>query len=60
MSDSNKDIALLKDQIKSLKRAVYHLVWKRSGFGDQCVHCAGQYPKHDPNCRLLDIDQLIR
>ncbi|HEX2779411.1 MAG TPA: hypothetical protein VHM30_07920 [Gemmatimonadaceae bacterium] len=37
----------LEERITRLQRAAYYLIWKRAGFGDQCIHCGSAYPKHE-------------
>jgi hypothetical protein len=60
MPDQTSDLANLKERVQALQRALYFLVWKRTGFGDQCIHCAKAYPNHEPHCRAAEIEQLIR
>jgi|GEM_PF-1163179 len=50
----------LSDRIKALQRAVYYLVWKRTGFGEVCIHCGGTYPKHVDNCKAAEVETLVR
>ena len=50
----------LEDRIKKLQRAVYYLCWRRTGFGEQCVHCGQTYPKHEETCKVAEIEQLVR
>ncbi len=54
---STKD---LEDRIAKLQRAVYHLVWKRTGFGEQCVHCGQAYPNHGEKCKAAEAEALVR
>ena len=54
---STKD---LEDRIAKLQRAVYHLVWKRTGFGEQCVHCGHAYPDHAERCKAAEAEALVR
>ena len=58
MADSStKD---LEERIAKLQRAVYHLVWKRTGFGEQCVHCGQAYPNHGEKCKAAEAEALVR
>ncbi|HET7630885.1 MAG TPA: hypothetical protein VFK16_01080 [Gemmatimonadaceae bacterium] len=50
----------LEERVKNLQRAVYYLVWKRSGFGEQCIHCGHIYPGHEPKCKGAEIEELVR
>jgi hypothetical protein len=50
----------LNERIKALQRAVYYLVWKRTGFGEQCIHCNGAYPSHIDNCKAAEVEALVR
>ena len=50
----------LAESVKKLQRAVYYLVWKRSGFGETCIHCAHLYPGHEPKCKGAEIEELVR
>jgi hypothetical protein len=50
----------LSERIKALQRAVYYLVWKRTGFGEQCIHCGGAYPNHENKCKAYEVEQLVR
>jgi hypothetical protein len=43
-----------------LQRAVYYLVWKRTGFGEVCVHCSRAYPDHEEHCKGAEVEQLVR
>ncbi|MFN9577070.1 MAG: hypothetical protein ACK53A_02805 [Gemmatimonadota bacterium] len=47
-------------QIANLQRAVFHLIWKKSGFGEHCIHCDGRFPNHDESCKARDIEALVR
>ena len=58
--DGGSDIKQLEERIKSLQRAVYYLVWKRSGFGEHCIHCNHSYPGHENKCKAAEVEQLIR
>lgn len=50
----------LEERIAKLQRAVYHLIWKRTGFGEQCVHCAHAYPSHGERCKAAEAEALVR
>jgi hypothetical protein len=50
----------LEDRINKLQRAVYHLIWKRTGFGEQCVHCGQAYPNHLERCKAAEAESLVR
>ena len=50
----------LEERVKNLQRAVYYLVWKRTGFGEQCVHCGHAYPKHEQKCKAAEVEELVR
>jgi hypothetical protein len=39
---------------------VYYLIWRRTGFGEQCIHCGHAYPGHEPTCKAADIEELVR
>ena len=52
--------AELEDRVKNLQRAVYYLIWRRTGFGEQCIHCGHSYPGHEPTCKAADIEELVR
>lgn len=54
------DIELMAKQINNLQRAMFALIWKKSGFGEHCIHCTHQYPNHDVNCKAAEIEALIR
>ena len=56
-STSHRD---LEDRIAKLQRAVYYLIWKRTGFGEQCVHCGHSYPGHAERCKAAEIEELVR
>jgi hypothetical protein len=57
---ASDDIKQVEDRIKKLQRAVYYLVWKRTGFGERCVHCGGTYPKHEEKCKAAEVEELVR
>lgn len=50
----------LQDTIKKLQRAVYYLVWKRTGFGEHCIHCDHIYPGHENKCKAAEVEELVR
>ena len=50
----------LEERIKKLQRAVYYLMWRRTGFGEQCLHCGHSYPGHEATCKVADIEELVR
>jgi hypothetical protein len=60
VADESTELEDLKERFQRLQRAVYYLVWKRTGFGDQCLHCGSTYPKHLPHCRAAEIEALVR
>jgi hypothetical protein len=46
--------------LKKLQRAIYYLIWKRTGFGEQCIHCGHTYPGHEPKCKAAEIEERVR
>jgi len=46
--------------VAKLQRAVYYLIWKRTGFGEQCVHCGHAYPAHAERCKAAEVEGLVR
>jgi hypothetical protein len=60
VADESTELADLKERFQRLQRAVYYLVWKRTGFGDQCLHCGATYPNHQPHCRAGEVEGLVR
>ena len=50
----------LEDKVAKLQRAVYYLIWKRTGFGEQCVHCGHSYPGHAERCKAAEVEALVR
>jgi hypothetical protein len=50
----------LEERVAKLQRAVYYLVWKRTGFGEQCVHCGHSYPGHAEKCKAAEVEELVR
>ena len=57
---SGMSSADVTDRIKKLQRAVYYLIWRRTGFGEQCIHCGHNYPGHEPKCKAAEIEELVR
>lgn len=56
-SPSTSDLA---DRVKKLQRAMYYLIWRRTGFGEQCIHCGHSYPGHESKCKAAEIEELVR
>ena len=50
----------LAEKVARLQRAVYFLIWKRTGFGEQCLHCGHSYPGHAERCKAAEIEELVR
>ncbi len=50
----------LEEKIQKLQRAVYYLVWKRTGFGEHCIHCNHIYPGHENKCKGAEVEELVR
>ena len=57
---SNTTVEELEDRVAKLQRAVYYLIWKRTGFGEQCVHCGHSYPGHAERCKAAEVEALVR
>jgi hypothetical protein len=57
---SNTAVQDLEDKVAKLQRAVYYLIWKRTGFGEQCVHCGHSYPGHAERCKAAEVEALVR
>jgi hypothetical protein len=57
---SNTAVSELEDKVAKLQRAVYYLIWKRTGFGEQCVHCGHSYPGHAERCKAAEVEALVR
>jgi len=57
---TNTSIQELEDRVAKLQRAVYYLIWKRTGFGEQCVHCGHAYPGHAERCKAAEVEALVR
>ena len=60
MADPRNPLSDLEDRVKKLQRAVYYLSWRRTGFGEQCIHCGLSYPNHEPKCKVSEIEELVR
>ncbi len=52
--------ASTEDRLRNIQKAIYFLIWKRSGFGEHCIHCNHKYPDHENKCKAAEIEQLIR
>ena len=50
----------LEERVKNLQRAVYYLIWKRTGFGEHCIHCNHTYPGHEAKCKAAEVEALVR
>jgi hypothetical protein len=48
------------DRVKKIQRAIYYLIWRRTGFGEQCIHCGHSYPGHENRCKAAEIEELVR
>ncbi len=57
---ANTQMQELEDRVAKLQRAVYYLIWKRTGFGEQCVHCGHAYPGHAERCKAAEVESLVR
>ena len=57
---STPSLSELEDRVAKLQRAVYYLIWKRTGFGEQCVHCGHAYPGHAEKCKAAEVEALVR
>ena len=53
-------VADLADRMKKMQRAIYYLIWRRTGFGEQCIHCGHSYPGHENKCKAAEIEELVR
>ncbi len=60
MDSGNTTVEQLAERVKQLQRAIYYLVWRRTGFGEQCIHCGHAYPGHEHKCKAADIEALVR
>jgi hypothetical protein len=58
--ESSTSVRDLEDRVAKLQRAVYYLIWKRTGFGEQCVHCGHAYPAHAERCKAAEVEALVR
>lgn len=58
--DSSTSVRDLEDRVAKLQRAVYYLIWKRTGFGEQCIHCGHAYPAHGERCKGAEVEGLVR
>ena len=52
--------ATAEDRLRNIQKAIYFLIWKRSGFGEHCIHCNHKYPDHENKCKAAEVEQLIR
>ena len=50
----------LEARVQTLQRAIFYLIWKRTGFGEHCVHCNHPCPGHEPKCNAAQVEQLVR
>jgi hypothetical protein len=57
---SDVETRQVNERIAALQRAVYYLIWKRTGFGEQCIHCAHAYPDHENKCKAAEVEKLVR
>ena len=48
------------ERVRNLQRAIYYLIWKRTGFGEHCVHCNHAFPGHENKCKAAEVEALIR
>ncbi len=60
MATDVADLKQLDERVKTLQRAIYYLIWRRTGFGEHCIHCNHVYPGHENKCKAAEIEQLIR
>jgi hypothetical protein len=60
MTSPDTDPRQLNERISALQRAVYYLIWKRTGFGEQCIHCGHAYPAHEHKCKAAEVELLVR
>jgi len=54
------DLKTLEARIANMQRAMYYLIWKKTGFGEHCLHCEHQYPGHEAKCKAAEVENLIR
>ena len=50
----------LESRVQMLQRAIFYLIWKRTGFGEHCVHCNHACPDHEPKCNAAQVEQMVR
>jgi hypothetical protein len=60
MPSPDTDLRQINERIAGLQRAVYYLIWKRTGFGEQCIHCGHAYPTHENTCKAAEVEGLVR
>ena len=60
VSDRRGRFTLRYEPRKAQAGAVYYLIWKRTGFGEQCVHCGHAYPAHAERCKAAEVEGLVR
>lgn len=60
LSNASADTRQINERIAALQRAVYYLIWKRTGFGEQCIHCGHTYPDHENKCKAAEVETLVR
>jgi hypothetical protein len=60
MPSPDTDLRQVNERIAALQRAVYYLIWKRTGFGEQCIHCNHAYPTHENTCKAAEVEVLVR
>lgn len=60
MTNPSPNPGSVEATVKKLQRAMYYLIWKRTGFGEQCIHCGHLYPGHEPKCKAAEIEELVR
>jgi hypothetical protein len=60
MTNPTTSAANVEDRLKKMQRAIYYLIWRRTGFGEQCIHCGHSYPGHEMKCKAAEIEELIR
>jgi hypothetical protein len=60
MTAPSVDVIDLEKKVKALQRAMYYMIWKRTGFGEHCIHCGHAYPGHEAKCKAAEVEALIR
>jgi hypothetical protein len=60
MPSPDTDLRQLSERVAALQRSVYYLIWKRTGFGEQCIHCGHAYPGHENECKAAEVEKLVR